>query len=323
MIVSITFLYLSLRKVEINILVSLLNVSFIPVLFYILILCLIAAYLRAVRWKILLKEYKIVSINDTYNYNNISYLFNNIFPVRAGDIIKVLMISNKHKISKIKLFTSVGLERLFDMTGLAFIFLFSLTINGLPDWFYRGSIIIISGFLILLIFLYLLSLKKGKSDFKSGRTNLFTKFLEKLTDKFDKLVSYLKILQNPAISFYLIGISVIIWIIYVSTGIIILNTLLPDVNPVNISVVSILFVSFSMLLPAAPGNIGTYQYACILAFGLFDIPESNAFAFSIFSQIPAYIINNIIGMISLYQEGLSFKKLKKIKDNENYGNEFV
>lgn len=317
------FLYLSLRKVEISVLISLLNVSFISVLFYILILCLIAAYIRAVRWRILLKEFKVLSVKDTYNYGNISYLFNNIFPVRAGDIIKVLMISNKHKISKIKLLTSVGLERLFDMSGLAFIFLFSLTIKGLPDWFYRGSIIIISGFLILLFFLYLLSFKKRKPDFKSGKTNFLTKLLENLSDKFDKLVSYLKILRNPLISLYLVGISVIIWIIYVSTGIIILNTLLPDVNPVNISVVSILFVSFSMLLPAVPGNIGTYQYACILAFGLFNISESNAFAFSIFSQIPAYIINNIIGMISLYQEGLSFKKIKKIKDNENYGNEFV
>ena len=42
-----------------------------------------------------------------------------------------------------------------------------------------------------------------------------------------------------------------------------------------------IFIGFGTALPQAPGMIGTYQYACILALDLFGVPHEKALAYGI------------------------------------------
>lgn len=56
---------------------------------------------------------------------------------------------------------------------------------------------------------------------------------------------------------------------------------LPGIAPVTVWV----FLALATALPSAPGYVGVYQVACILALGLFGIDESSAVAFALMFQV--------------------------------------
>ena len=62
-----------------------------------------------------------------------------------------------------------------------------------------------------------------------------------------------------------------------------------------------IFLLLGISLPSAPGFIGIYQVACVLALSLYGIEESLAVAYSIIMQLISFAIMGIQGlMVTLY-----------------------
>jgi len=52
-------------------------------------------------------------------------------------------------------------------------------------------------------------------------------------------------------------------------------------------------------LPGVPGRVGVFQYACILALGLFGVDETAAFSYGVLLQTVAVLPLMIGGVVSL------------------------
>ena len=68
-------------------------------LVYVVIACFSIAFsvwLRAIRWQLLIKSDK-VNIGQLYNIEMIGYFVNNVFPLRAGEIYRGILLSNKRR----------------------------------------------------------------------------------------------------------------------------------------------------------------------------------------------------------------------------------
>jgi uncharacterized membrane protein YbhN (UPF0104 family) len=98
---------------------------------------------------------------------------------------------------------------------------------------------------------------------------------------------------------------------------VIIENLHPGAYSWDAAVVSLLFISVAFIIPSTPGNIGVYQYACILAFEVTGAgyTKEEAFVFSLISQVPVYFLTLLLGMFSGYSEGLKLTGLKKYTRN--------
>jgi hypothetical protein len=57
------------------------------------------------------------------------------------------------------------------------------------------------------------------------------------------------------------------------------------------------------MLPAAPGLIGTYQLFIVAALQLYAVPETSAFALSVFLNLYAIIITTALGVAAIFLDG--------------------
>ena len=74
-----------------------------------------------------------------------------------------------------------------------------------------------------------------------------------------------------------------------------------------------IFIGFGTALPQAPGMIGTYQYACVLALGLFGFPQPQALAYGL--ALNAIQLTTLVaqGLVALPLAGVSLRDLTRVR----------
>ena len=73
--------------------------------------------------------------------------------------------------------------------------------------------------------------------------------------------------------------------------------------PYMAAVVGIVFLCIGGMLPNAPGFIGTYQLFIVAAFTLYGVPETEAFALSIFMNLYMIVVTSVLGMLVFMIDG--------------------
>jgi len=67
----------------------------------------------------------------------------------------------------------------------------------------------------------------------------------------------------------------------------------------------IAIVNLGLIIPSAPGFLGTFQFFCVAALGLFQIKESQALGFSIMYHLSQFLPTTLVGFYFLNKENLS------------------
>ena len=310
-LISVIFIILSINNLNYKNIVEALDKSKFTTIFFLIILGIATTVAVAVRWFKLLHFKQKKSFIQVFNYINIGYLINNIFPARLGDFIRSFLWANKMSASKTNTFASVVVERLFDFWGLILLFVVALFILDLPGYIIKGVTILAIPLVIVFLFLIILSIKFLKWEnrllkFSSNRYYLF------IIDKIKKLSLYFSMLRNSKIVFMVSFLTCIIWFFYVLSGYLIINDIHPGPFSWHASILSLLFISASFIIPSTPGNLGVYQYSCILAFQVLNVGYSKeeAVVYSLISQVPLYLLSIVLGSISLSLEGYNLRNIK-------------
>lgn len=247
---------------------------------------------------------------------NIGYFINSILPARIGDITKAVMIAEKNNISKTSSLASIAFERLFDLLGLSMVFLTSLFVLDLPSYIKKGGIAV--SVLVLAMSLVLLILSKHSKAFY----RYFSRFSQKkiylwIIERFELLFSYSFVFRNKRIIFGVLAATTLSWFLYVYAGYVIIEKIAPGPFSWHVSLLSLILISISFILPTTPGNIGVYQYACVLAFSIAGMSKEYAIVFSLISQIPVYLFNILLGLYSMGLEGITKKRITKLSSDNS------
>ncbi len=84
----------------------------------------IAVWVRAWRWHYLLKPIKSIPTSVMFPITTIGYMGNNIYPARAGEVIRAVVLKRHENVPVSASLATVIIERIFDgVVMLAFIFL--------------------------------------------------------------------------------------------------------------------------------------------------------------------------------------------------------
>ena len=64
------------------------------------------------------------------------------------------------------------------------------------------------------------------------------------------------------------------------------------------------------MVPATPGYIGTYHYACFAALGVFNVPQGKALGVALVMHAVSFLPVIVIGFVCLWTVGLSLKEFR-------------
>ena len=272
---------------------------------------------RAYRWKLLLAEEKNASMGNLFAAVSIGYMANNLLPARIGELIRVYVLGEREGIDKGTVFASLVLDRLFDGCAVLCILiatLFTLRLpgegEGVRAALVTGGYVTAAAYLAIIGFLVLL--KKRTSAMLRLAERVLKPFPPAVTAKVMPLLgSFIGGVRLSSRLGNLLGLaasSVVIW----ASAVWPIDLLLRSfgiVLPITASLFIMVLLVVAVMIPASPGYIGTYHYACYQALTVFGITGEKALGVALVIHAVNFFPITFLGLFYLVRGRMTLSGL--------------
>jgi len=315
-IVSLFFVYLSLKGVDFSGLkTSFQSVDYIYLL-PVLLLVLLLLLLRSYRWGVILGPLVKYDRKTLFVITAIGYMVGSIIPARIGELARPYLVKQKSKIKMSSTIATVVVERIFDMLALMFLLFIVILVIPLPAALFNTGITILIISITLFLILIFLAVKK---EFSLNKADIL---FEKLPNKpasflkhiFHAFVEGLQILPDIKKTLYLFFLSVLVWTVNSSTFFVLFYAFGFELFFIKACALMVI-CAISVILPA-PGFVGTFHYACILGLSYFGISKTDAASYAVlihFLQVAPVLV---LGFIFLPLQKFSLPGFIKREEEE-------
>lgn len=310
--VSVLFLYLAVRRVDLSEALRALGTVNLAVLALATLVFLSGYPVRALRWRRILRDQKSLTVRQTLVPVFVGYMANNLLPARAGELYRAHFLGRRARMSRSGAAASIVVERAFD--GLMLVVLILLVSVLFPGESFLGAAAFVTGLMFLVlavgILLYVLLAEKTQMA--------VTRLLGLLPDRFEGIIGKrLKLFLQGMRGISTVGgvleagsYTLVIWALEISA-----YTLAVLAFGVTLPLAGYLLVytlaAIGTALPSGPAYVGPYQYAFVLALGVFAVSRETALAVSIGAQVALLGSVTVIGLILLWREQLRGGPLPK------------
>jgi hypothetical protein len=281
----------------------------------------VTVYIRALRWRVLLSGVARVPVRPLFSATAVGFMANMLLPLRAGEIIRPVLLGRQTKVSTSAALASVLLERLFD---LLFIFLFLLGISvavPVPAWMGRASYIVAIAIAVLIALLLLLlrSRDRAMAGSRAVLAHLPGNLGHGVSAVIDSFLGGISSITDGRTVATLLGYSFMVWAVIACTfglGLLALNLDVPlAATSVSLMIVVAAFVS----LPQAPGFVGTWQAGCVFALAFYGISKDEAVGYSLVTHVAQVVVNVLLGTSCLLADHLGLRELVALAERERRG----
>lgn len=307
-LLSIIFLYIAFQNVNFGDVLEIVSHASLFWVFILIVSMLLAHYLRAFRWKIILSSVKPdTSMNNLFGSLMVGYAVNCVVP-RLGEIARAVLIGKWENLSRSSMFGAIILERIIDVLFLCFAIFISAMIWSddlyfkLP-WLKTSLYISVLGIVAAVIFLFLVI--KYKENFYGVLVKLMGKISEKFSHKtahiFEMLIEGFKSLRGTKNYMLTFILSIMIMMLYAFTSYVGFFTVgMNSLKPVSYQMAWIL-MSISGIGVVIPTPNGTGSYHTLIKTALvmlFGFSEVISLSYAFLTHFVSYVIFILVGLIS-------------------------
>jgi len=303
--VSLIAGYLAFRNVQLqDVIAGIRQVDLISVA---LVLFLItgAQLVRSSRWGLLLEPLESLSQRLLLPITSIGFLFVWILPARLGEVARPYLLQQNSRVSLSPAMGSVVLERLIDSTFLVVLLTICLPALHLPGVIFSAF----KGFAFILLAAVLLVLLGSVPAFRERLFQILSKVLPTSWSEFliriaDTFYSGMQAVMSIRRLLSILALTSVIWGAALAAFLVLFQAM--DLHLGLLAGTTVLVLTcLGIALPAAPGFIGNYHYACIVAMGLFGVAKDTALAYA--------ILMHFLTILVLVAMGLFFINVSKLK----------
>ena len=321
LIISLAFLVLIFYKIDFTKLVETFKLFDLKNLWVIVPVYISTLYLRGIRWKSLLLDnpkYSAFHLGEVFTVGSMLNIF---LPARAGDAYRAYYLGDTQQEKKMKLFGSIILERTFDGICVFLILLSAIFLYSKHQWILNIAYLIGALFIGSFIAFYLI-FKFNKVDFICEKLIQFSKklpnfisgklvtLIQKINVHTNSFIEGFEVLNSVKYTSQAFMMSVFIWVIECYVAFLIINSFHLSLG-FSAALFVISLISFSTMIPSTSVFLGPYQYAYILALGIYNVDKSTALAISTVHQAILMIILSVIGLFYLLKFNFTLKNNNK------------
>jgi hypothetical protein len=271
----------------------------------ILLIVLLVLFFRSYRWGIILEPRIKYPQWPLFIITAIGFMTISILPARLGEFTRPFLVKQKSGIRISSTMATIVVERVFDLLTLMVVLgVVILTIPLPPEIFKAGLIILI---MVLAIFVVLLLLVV-KQEFSLKILNmLFDKLPGRIggfiRNQLHAFIEGLEILPDVKKTLYVAFLSAIIWGLLALSCYLMFFAFGLKLSLMEAFALTVI-IAIGVMLPAAPGFVGNYHYACVLGLKFFGVNEAVALSYA--------IVLHFLQMIPVIGIGLGLLPSQKI-----------
>ena len=317
--ISIFFLFLLFRKIDFDKLLAALGEMDYRYLFPAMLFTFISYFFRAVRWRFLLLPLKKTLMRNLFSATIIGYMANNLLPARLGEFVRAYVLGEKESLDASAVFATLVLDRLFDGFTVILILVVTFFSVRLPPGMEKiqhglvmGGYVTLAFYVAVITFIFILKKQTVRA------INLTAKLLkpfparisEKVIPVLGSFIAGLRLSARPLDVFSLFSSSLVIW----TFAVLALDMVLRSFGitlPITASMFIMVFLVFAVMVPASPGYVGTYHFACVTALTAFNIKSEKALSVALMVHGVNFFPVILLGFYYLWRGKLSLAEVRE------------
>lgn len=316
-LISVILVYLSVRGINLQDVLSDLKQIQLSYVIFFLILIILMQYLRSYRWGVILQPMEKIDQVSLFSVTSVGFLAIAAIPARIGELARPYLISRRSSIKMSAALGTILIERILDSFTVLAIAVIVLLLTDLPSWMIQSSIIFF--LLALAMFCFILFLILRRDTALKFINIILSKLPGKLANKIDALIHHfingLQIVTNIKLLLYLFFLSTVIWLLDV-LAIYILLLSFGFTLPIMASFVLMIILIVGIAIPAGPGYIGNWHFACVLALSFFSLAKADALSFAVVYHFLSMIVVVVLGVAFLPFNKFSVSEMKNQMNND-------
>ncbi|MGD0708942.1 MAG: lysylphosphatidylglycerol synthase transmembrane domain-containing protein [Anaerolineaceae bacterium] len=286
----------------------------------------LAVWVRAWRWHYLLRPLKKISTRTMFPIVAIGYMGNNIYPARAGEVLRAVVLKHREGVSISASLATIIVERIFDgVVMLAFVFLnlselaklttnsgFIGNIQSLAVW---GAAIFIGVLLIFLLAAMFPHITERIANWVIDRL-VPAKFRDTVRNVTLRFLTGLESLHSPQEALMVFLTSCIIWLLETGKYWFVMHAF-----PFQVSFFALMLmngiVNLATTLPSAPGYVGTFDAPGIALLEAYGVVPEIATGYTLVLHAALWLPITLLGAYYFAKEGMRWQSaVQEAKDKE-------
>jgi uncharacterized protein (TIRG00374 family) len=265
-----------------------------------------AVWARTWRWHYLLRPLKRVRLRDLFPVVVIGYMGNNVYPFRAGEVIRAYVLKRNEDVSISASLATIIVERTFDgLTMLIFVFA-ALPFVPLPDALRLTVALATVAFFGALAIFFTLALSPRRAE--QVYTWLITRFVperfhESAIGVAARFMAGLASLRSPRDLLMTLVTSLAIWLTETTKYWFVMHAFDFTVSFFALMLMTAV-VNLATTLPSTPGYVGTFDEPGIEILKLFSVQADIAAAYTIVLHAALWLPITLLGFWYMGRQGV-------------------
>jgi len=266
-------------------------------------------WLTAVRWQLLLTPAKRVTVHRLFGVTMIGFMANNVLPARMGEFVRAYALGRSESLPVALSFATIVLERVFDGFTLLLFLIGGLLFLRPSPWLVWSAAASFCLYLGVLGALVSLRGGRGLALIASGLAWLPARFRAPAGRLLDSFRLGLDVLGDGRALAVTVVLSLAIWVINV-VGVQAMFVAFSLDLPPHAAFLLLAVIAVALVLPSAPGYVGTFQIGTVAGLGLYEVPEATALSLSIVYHAINYVPITLVGLAYLGSMNLTLGELR-------------
>ncbi|HIE57347.1 MAG TPA: flippase-like domain-containing protein [Anaerolineales bacterium] len=268
----------------------------------------ISYLLRARAWQVILLSEP--PLRQTFFAQQAGYLLNNLLPFRLGEPGRAYLLG-RHKLGFWRVFSSIFVERAFDLTFGGVLFLGTLPfVVALPKA--RTLAALVGGMALLaLAVMYAFARWQDRVlQFFERLEGCWPRFVKFIHERLRSFLTGLSALAEPGRFLAVFGWMAASWLLAIFVQYVTLKAFIPEAQLLW-AAFGLSAAALGIAIPSSPGQIGVYEAAWVYALSLFGVEPGPALAYAVTIHVIYYAFTGLFGAYALFREGKSLGDLAK------------
>lgn len=278
-----------------------------------LVLYFIGVGVRAVRWRLLLRDIKPIPTGSLFRTVVIGYMANDILPARMGELVRAYILGQQERISKASALVTIIVERLFDGLTMMTLIVAASFLLHFGDETLAIRVRLISALFIAAI--VALAVLAGMPHRVERLANFFIRRLPEglqsralqLTHSF---LEGLSVLRSPRDSFVVYASSLLAWLC--ETGMYAVLALGFGMSlPFAVYLLAASFANLVTIAPSTPGYVGVFDAPIVYVLTTFGIELNLATSYTIVLHTALILPVTLLGFYYAGRAGMSLMQMTR------------
>ena len=319
MLISAVFLALAFRGLQPEQFWARLGAVNLPILLSAAGIYFLAMLIIAWRWQILLHAVKRVPLLSLFQFVAIGYMGNNIYPLRAGDGLRIVLLRKKHQVALLRATTVIAVEHLFNgmtmivfiLVGLSAIDLQSATVEAIV-----GLTIPLVSIAILVTLLLAAKPALPRRIIRQASQFLPRAFGAAALRLSEDILAGLEGLRSPRHLLGALLVSFLTWGVEAGTYWLVMFAFGLELN-YAVALLLVGAVNLAGLIPASPGQVGVNEFVVISILTALGLPAADATAYAVVTHLVIWLPPTALGFLLLLRQGMGWSDIRRASETES------